>query len=210
MLIFMRKLFSLNYKALRRFFDEFVRQTNFFCCTILFYLNNVDCRDFQTNGLPFLSISRDGFLSIGKGLKMNNNLKSNPIGRSEKCIFFVDKGAKIIVGDNVGISGVAIVAHLSITIGNNVKIGGGVCIYDTDFHSIDPANRNDGILDKKFENKQPVIIEDNVFIGAHSTILKGVKIGENSLVGACSVVTKSIPSNEIWGGNPARFIKKIK
>ena len=55
-----------------------------------------------------------------------------------------------------------------------------------------------------------MIIEDNVFIGAHSTILKGVTIGQNSIIGACSVVTKNIPPNEIWAGNPAKFIKKLE
>ena len=55
----------------------------------------------------------------------------------------------------------------------------------------------------------PVVIEDNVFIGARCIILKGVTIGENSVVGAGSVVTKSIPANEIWAGNPAKFIRKI-
>ena len=54
-----------------------------------------------------------------------------------------------------------------------------------------------------------MIIEDNVFIGAHSTILKGVRISKNSIVGACSVVSKNIPPNEIWAGNPIKFIKKI-
>jgi acetyltransferase-like isoleucine patch superfamily enzyme len=54
-----------------------------------------------------------------------------------------------------------------------------------------------------------VIIEDNVFIGAHSTILKGVTIGVNSVIGACSVVTKDIPANQIWAGNPARFIRAL-
>ena len=54
-----------------------------------------------------------------------------------------------------------------------------------------------------------VVIEDNVFIGAHTTILKGVKIGKNSIIGSCSLVSKEIPPNEVWGGNPAKFIKKI-
>ena len=56
----------------------------------------------------------------------------------------------------------------------------------------------------------PVIIKDNAFIGAGSIILKGTIIGMNSIVAAGSVVTKSIPDNEIWGGNPAKFIKKVE
>jgi len=69
--------------------------------------------------------------------------------------------------------------------------------------------RNDKQADYNNTNQEAVIIENNVFIGAHSTILKGVRIGENSIIGACSVVTKSIPRNEIWGGNPAKFIRNI-
>ncbi|MBU3852425.1 MAG: acyltransferase, partial [Candidatus Paraprevotella stercoravium] len=53
-----------------------------------------------------------------------------------------------------------------------------------------------------------VILKDNCFIGANVVICNAVTIGENSIVGAGSVVTKDIPDNEIWGGNPARFIKK--
>ena len=55
----------------------------------------------------------------------------------------------------------------------------------------------------------PVVIENNVFIGAHCIILKGVSIGENSIIGAGSVVTKNVPANQIWAGNPAKFIRKI-
>ena len=57
--------------------------------------------------------------------------------------------------------------------------------------------------------EKPVIIENSVFIGAQSIILKGVTIGKNSIIGAGSVVTKNVPANQIWAGNPARFIKNI-
>ena len=65
------------------------------------------------------------------------------------------------------------------------------------------------MLFRSQKRNEPVFIADNVFIGAHVTVLKGVTIGENSIIGACSVVTKHVPANEIWAGNPARFIKKI-
>ena len=55
----------------------------------------------------------------------------------------------------------------------------------------------------------PVIIGNNVFIGMDSLILKGVTIGDYAIVAARSVVTKSIPAGEVWGGNPAKFIRKI-
>jgi acetyltransferase-like isoleucine patch superfamily enzyme len=86
--------------------------------------------------------------------------------------------------------GTAIICNHQITIGSHVIIGGNTVIYDTDFHNLDPLIRNNKALDKKSTIKLPVIIEDNVFIGAHTTILKGVTIGINSIVSACSVVTK--------------------
>ena len=55
----------------------------------------------------------------------------------------------------------------------------------------------------------PVKIEDNAFVGARSMILRGITIGKYSIIGAGSVVTKSVPENEIWAGNPARFVRKI-
>jgi acetyltransferase-like isoleucine patch superfamily enzyme len=121
----------------------------------------------------------------------------------------VDRDAELNIGNNVGISQTAIVCHLRISIGNNVKIGAGVCIYDTDFHSLNPEIRGNFKLDMDAKIKQPVIIKDNAFIGAHSTILKGVTIGKNSVIGACSVVTKDVEDNEVWAGNPAKLVKKL-
>lgn len=53
-------------------------------------------------------------------------------------------------------------------------------------------------------------IKNNVYIGTNATIMSGVTVGENSIIGACSVVTKNIPSNEVWAGNPAKFIKTLE
>ncbi|MBN8787929.1 MAG: acyltransferase [Terrimonas sp.] len=205
----MQKLVSLFFKGLRRIFLAITGGFEWLYCRFLFYAQNVQCKSFVTKGIPYVSVALGGRCIIGNGLAMNNGLKGNPIGRPQRCVFFVDSNAEILIGNNVGMSAAAIVAHTSITIGNNVKIGGGVCIYDTDFHALDAEKRAMKDTDKAQANKQPVVIEDNVFIGAHSTILKGVTIGQNAIIGACSVVTRSVPSNEIWGGNPAKFIKAL-
>ena len=103
--------------------------------------NNVVYKSFYTNGLPYIMVARGGKFSIGENFAMNNGIKGNPIGCYERCTFFVDRGAVLTIGDSVGMSQAALVCHKSITIGDNVKIGGGVCIYDTDFHSLDPIIR---------------------------------------------------------------------
>ena len=102
------------------------------------------------------------------------------------------------------------ICNHEIEIGNNVTIGGNTVIYDTDFHSLDASARNNKLEDKKNAKWGKVTLKNNVFIGAHTTILKGVTINENSIIGACSVIAKDIPANEIWAGNPAKFIKSIE
>jgi acetyltransferase-like isoleucine patch superfamily enzyme len=100
----------------------------------------------------------------------------------------------------------AICCANKITFGENVMIGGGCKIWDSDFHPINPTQRN--LTPNTNYLSKEIKIGNNVFIGGCSIILKGVTIGDNSVVGAGSVVTKSIPFNEIWAGNPATFIKK--
>lgn len=204
----MQKIATILYKIIRKILVSLILLSNKFATWVILYCNNVQFQRFQTTGVPYVSIARGGNCLIKSNFRMNNGNLGNPIGRPQRCILFVDRGASLSIGENVGISSTAIVAHQQITIGNNVKIGGGVCIYDTDFHSLDPKSRQNVSDDKAQKRNKPVSIGDNVFIGAHSTILKGVSIGDNSIIGACSVVTRSIPENEIWAGNPAKFIKK--
>jgi acetyltransferase-like isoleucine patch superfamily enzyme len=114
---------------------------------------------------------------------------------------------KITIGDNVGISNSLIWSKTNIAIEDNVLIGGGCQTFDNDFHSLDYQNRvYNG--DKNVKSKA-IIIKEGAFIGTGSIILKGAIIGQRSIVAAGSVVSKSIPDGEIWGGNPAVFLKKI-
>lgn len=206
----MRKMLFYTYKAVRKINLKIYGSITHIICNILFYLNNIQYKNFVSSGIPYISIAFGGKFTIDSDFRMNNGLTGNPIGRPQRCVFFVDREASISIGKNVGISSTALVAHQNITIGDNVKIGGGVCIYDTDFHSLDPEIRMQNLkVDRQARISKSVTVEDNVFIGAHTTILKGVTIGKNAVIGACSVVAKDVPTNEIWAGNPAKFIKKI-
>ena len=200
-------IINIAYKSLRRLVN--LGWINTLATKLILKGNNVLFDSFRTSGIPYVMVARGAKgMSIGKNFAMNNGIKGNPIGCYERCTFFVDRDSEIIIGDNVGISQAALISHCSIQIGNNVKIGGGTSVYTTDFHSLDPIIRASN-EDMRHRKCAPVVIKDNVFIGARCIILKGVTIGENSIVGAGSVVTKSIPANEIWAGNPAKFIRKI-
>ncbi|NUN07804.1 MAG: acyltransferase [Ignavibacteriaceae bacterium] len=161
----------------------------------------------RSNGIPV--IRNKGKFMIGKNLTINNGFLYNQIGRQQKCFFIVGENAELKIGHNVGMSGVAIVCLKSIQIGDNVKIGGNTVIYDTDFHSLNFLDRRSSSEDRSKIGTASVDIGDDVFIGAHTTILKGVSIGEKSIIAAGSVVTKNIPAGEIWGGNPVKWIRSI-
>lgn len=161
-------------------------------------------RGLKVNGRMYISGTG---ICIGENVRINSCLKANPVGGDCRTILRTSGDGELIIGDNTGLSNVTIVAYQSVRIGENVLLGGSCKIYDTDFHSLDLQTR----ISKPLEGVavQPVVIEDGAFVGAHAIILKGVTIGKGSIVGAGSVVTKSIPEGEIWGGNPAKFIRKI-
>lgn len=162
-------------------------------------------KDMKINGT--IHIYGHGEIVLKSGVRINSCRHANPIGGDVSTVMNTCSDGKIVIGENTGISNVTIVAKESVTIGDNVKIGGSTKIYDTDFHSI---NYDDRVTNSDINpGVKPVEIKEGAFIGAFIIILKGVTIGEHSVIGAGSVVTKNIPPNEVWGGNPAKFIKKL-
>lgn len=150
-------------------------------------------------------------IHIGRHLRLVGGGNINPIdGCCSSCIA-VENGAKLFIGDYVSMSGVHIYVHDSVSIGSYCMIGANVLINDSNNHSIDYAERRNEFHTGRACNIQskPIRIGDDVFIGARSIIGKGVSIGNKSIIGMGSVVLCDIPEGEVWGGNPARFIKKI-
>ena len=146
-----------------------------------------------------ITIEDNFYLSSGNGV--------NPLASNLQADVYVEPGAALTIGNNVGKSSTRLWIHESARIGNNVKIGGCVLITDTDAHPVDYVARHSSNEGTK---SAPVVIEDDVWVGAHCIILKGVTIGARSIIGAGSVVTKSIPADCVAAGNPCRVIKNLK
>ncbi|WP_294225271.1 acyltransferase [Chryseobacterium sp. sg2396] len=126
-------------------------------------------------------------------------LKNAAIGKNcnINCQVFIEN--KVVIGDNV-------------TIKPGVQIWDGITVEDDVFIGPNVTFTNDLFPKSKNQNfnLKETIIKKGASIGANATILAGITIGENSLIGAGSVVTKDIPANELWIGNPAKFYKKYE
>ena len=148
-----------------------------------------------------------GCIKIGDGCTIYSTEQFNPTTGFNHTHFVVANGGLLTIGNNVGMSHVNITAYSRVTIENDVLIGSGVKIWDTDFHFInyDARMKHPDTTVKS----APILICEGVFIGACSIILKGVTIGKHAVIGAGSVVSKNIPENEIWAGNPAKKIGNI-
>ncbi|EGF51614.1 bacterial transferase hexapeptide repeat protein [Bacteroides fluxus YIT 12057] len=146
-------------------------------------------------------------VSIGNNFRLVSS-NSFPLSTHKSCIA-VPEGATLKIGNDCGMSSPIIRVRKCIIIGNNVNLGGGVILLDTDSHSLNYLDRRIGAIDMANRVDKEIVIDDDVLIGANSIILKGVHIGARSVIGAGSVVTKSIPSDCIAAGNPARVIRKI-
>lgn len=142
------------------------------------------------------------FIEFGKGFTSGVGLRIDAFGSKPKQVIF---GKNVELGDYVHIG-----ALESVVIGNNVLMASKIYISDHDHgiyagQNISPAGQ---IQSEKPLQISPVVIGNNVWLGENVCVLKGVHIGENSIVGASSVVTKSIPANSIAVGTPAKVVKQ--
>lgn len=160
-------------------------------------------------GIPIIFNYSGAIINIGDNVTMNSSWLSNLIGLYQRTIIITrTSGAEIHIGNSVGISGATIYARRKISIGNNTLIGGNTKIIDNDFHPIDPELRRKTPNDNM--GISSIDIGENVFIGCNCLILKGVKIGDNAVIGAGSVVTSEIPANCVAAGNPARVVRYLE
>ena len=145
-------------------------------------------------------------IRIGNNCRFRSSFRSNLLGINRPCgISTHQKNAEIFLGDNCGCSGTIIGAARKIVLGNQVLCGANVTITDFDWHGLHASERNQQV----FEKAESVRIGDNVWLGLNTLVLKGVEIGNNTVVGANSVVTSSLPDNVIAAGIPARVIRSI-
>lgn len=169
---------------------------------------NLEGKGINFNGYAILNFSNKASIKIGKYFLCNSGVYC-AIDNLKYSKIIVHKNAILNIGDYSGISNTVIQCYDNISIGNYVNIGAGTIIFDSNFHSTNWQDREDRTLDISRAKTAPIIIKDYVFIGARSIICKGVTIGSKSMICTGSVVVCDIPDCEIWGGNPARFIKKI-
>jgi len=147
-------------------------------------------------------IGGDGRIVIGNNVRIGP-LCSWDIGHK------VSTGAELIIGDDVSVNYQNIMSVVtSVHIGARTMLAGGVSIYDNPSHPMSPRRR---FFHEPFELDEcaPVVIGRNCWIGSKAFVLKGVTIGDNSIVAAGSVVTKSVPANVLVGGVPAKVLRDL-
>ena len=165
-------------------------------------------RRLRVRGPIRLHCHRTGSIHIGDDCRIQSGFAGNAVGSGSRMAVWVGPGARLHLGNRVGLSNSTLVCLREVTIEDEALVGGGCAVYDTDFHSLDPEERsrpgNPGAW------TAPVRIGRRAFVGGHSVLLKGATVGEGAVVGAGSVIRGRVPAGQIWAGNPARFVRDVR
>jgi acetyltransferase-like isoleucine patch superfamily enzyme len=159
-------------------------------------------------GRVLIQKSPDSSIVFGDKMRIGSDFVRSGIALYSKCKIQAFNRSRIVLGRGVALLGTSITCRTtSIEIGDGTMIAPNAVIVDSDFHAPwPPENRT---YNMGYERDRSVKIGPNVWIGLNCIILKGVTIGENSIIGAGSVVTRDIPSNVLAAGNPAKVVKSL-
>ncbi len=159
----------------------------------------------RVRGPIHLHCHRTGSIHIGADCRIHSAFAGNPVGSHSRVAIWVGPGARLTFGDRVGLSNSTVVCMDRVSIEDDVFVGGGCRIYDTDFHSLRADERsrpgNPGA------RTGAVTIHRRAFVGAHSILLKGTSVGEEAVIGAGSVVRGAVPDRQVWAGNTATLVR---
>lgn len=169
-------------------------------------------RGLRVFGPVIVHKARGSEITLAERVVLNARMGANTLeARGPVVLKTVNPEAVIIVGSDTGITSATISAACRIEVGARSLIGAGVVITDSDHHIVDPSDvrlRRYGGFPPALHS-DAVYIGNDVFIGARTMVLKGVTIGDGSVIGAGSLVTKDIPAGVIAAGNPCRVLKNL-
>jgi acetyltransferase-like isoleucine patch superfamily enzyme len=164
--------------------------------------------------LPYIKSPKNGSILFGNNVTLNSDFENSNTALTYRCKFVTGYEGKIIIGKNSMFNGVCVVAYEEVEIGKNCQIASSTMIADTNFHPVNSAQRELQVTRRPFKHSsvknEKIKIGDNVWVGWNCTILKGVNIGDNSIVAAGSIVLAGeYPPNTLIAGNPAKIIKNL-
>lgn len=160
-------------------------------------------------GQPIVQCADGASIAIGAFAVLVSRSSGTALGVAHPVVLrCLTPFARIEIGDDCGFSGTTICAARRVRIGHRCLFGADVLVFDTDFHNHAPEGRRYAAPDWDAISR-PVVIGNDVFVGARAIITKGVTIGDGAIVAAGSVVLGDVPANSIAGGNPARVLRML-
>jgi acetyltransferase-like isoleucine patch superfamily enzyme len=161
-------------------------------------------------GLPIIERKAGSEIRIGDRVVVTSRSGMTALGVGHRTVIrtFTDT-ARIRIGNDVGLSGTTLCAAAGIEIGDGTLVGADCRLVDTDFHPVRSLSRRYEDLPVPRPTDR-ILIGRNVFLGMSVQVLKGVTIGDNTVVAAGSVVVDDLPAGTVCAGNPARPVKKLE
>lgn len=160
-------------------------------------------------GKPAIERAPGARIIMGKGVTLVSESTANTAGINHPVIISAEgPGSVIKIGDGVGMSGTSVVTCSEIEIGEQTMIGANCNIYGTDFHCVDAEERAK-LKSTADAPTAPIKIGKRCWLASNVTVLKGVTIGDEAVVGAMSLVTKDVETRTVVGGVQAKFLRKV-